>query len=95
MTVGSGHQSSHLGLDGDSEVDGRGRNAPLNSRIGAEGGLIALMASIPVIKAHVARGFPLDADRRVGQAGTGGARSRAIRSRIRPIIRRDMATSAI
>ena len=37
------------------------------------------MASIPVIKAHASRGFPLDADRRSGQAGTGGARNRTIR----------------
>ncbi len=53
------------------------------------------MASIPVTKAHVSRGFPLDADRRVGQAGTGGARSRAMRARICPNIRPDTATSAI
>jgi hypothetical protein len=40
------------------------------------------MASIPVVKAHASRGFPLDADRRSGQAGTGGARDRTIRARI-------------
>ena len=34
-------------------------------------------------------------DRRSGQAGTGGARSRAIRARICPNIRPDTATSAI
>ena len=56
---------------------------------------MALMASIPGIKAHVSRGFPLDADCRVGQAGTGSARSRAMRARICPNIRPDTATSAI
>ncbi len=58
-------------------------------------GLMVLMASLLVIKAHVSRGFPLDADRRSGQAGTGGARSRAIHARICPTIRRDTATSAV
>ncbi len=47
------------------------------------------------IGAYVPRGFPLYADRRSGQAGTGGARSWAIRARIGPKIRRDTATSAI
>ncbi len=56
---------------------------------------MVLKASFLVIKAHVPSGFPLPADRRSGQAGTGGARSRAIRARICPNIRRDTATSAI
>ena len=34
-------------LDGNCEVDGRGRNAPLTYRTGAEGALIALMANMP------------------------------------------------
>ena len=82
-------------LDGNFEADAGGQSAPSASRTGANGGLIAHMASFLVIKAHVFGGFPLDADRRVGQAGTGGARSRAIRPRICPNIRPDTATSAI
>lgn len=56
---------------------------------------MALMASFLVIKAQVSCGFPLNDDRRSDQAGTGGARSRAIRARICPNIRPDTATSAI
>jgi hypothetical protein len=47
-----------------------------------KGGFMVLMASFLGIKAHVPRGFPLYADRRSGQAGTGGARGQAIRARI-------------
>ena len=47
-----------------------------------KGGFILLKASFLVIKTHVPCGFPLAADRRSGQAGTGGARGRAIRARI-------------
>jgi hypothetical protein len=53
------------------------------------------MAVFPIAKAHLSRGFPLDDDRRLGQAGTGGARNRAIRLRICPNILPDTATSAI
>ncbi len=59
-----------------------------------KGGLLVRMAVFPGVKAHVSRGFPLHTDRRSGQAGTGGARSRAIRARICPNIRPDTATSA-
>ncbi len=59
-----------------------------------KGGFMVLKASFLVIRAHVSRGFPLPADRRSGQAGTGGARSKAIRARICPNIRRDTAASA-
>ncbi|MDP6704881.1 MAG: hypothetical protein QF893_00940 [Alphaproteobacteria bacterium] len=75
--------------------EGRGQNAPLTSLIGAERGLVALMASIPVIKAHVSRGFPLPADRRLGKAGAGGARKRLVRLGICPNIHPGTATSAI
>ncbi len=81
-------------LDVNFEVDGRGQNAPLTSRIGAEVGFIVLMDSFIVIQAHVSRGFRLPADRRSGQTGIGGARNRAMRARICPNIRRDTATSA-
>ena len=82
-------------LDGNPEVDGRGQSAPLTADTGIEGGFMALMAVVFVIEAHVSRSFPLDDDRRMVQAGAGGARSRAIRHRIYPNIRRDTATSAI
>ncbi len=82
-------------LDVNSEVDGRGQNAPLTSRIGAEVGFIVLMDSIIVIQAHVSGGFRLPADRRSGQTGIGGARNRAMRARICPNIRRDTASLAI
>ena len=36
-----------------------------------KGGFMVLKASFRVIKAHVSHGFPLPADRRSGQAGTG------------------------
>ncbi len=55
---------------------------------------MALMVSIPVIRAHVSRGFPLS-NSRMDQAGTGGARSRTIRARICPNMRADTATSAV
>ncbi len=58
-------------------------------------GFMVLMASLLVIKAHVPRVFTLPADRRSGQAGTGGARGRAIRAGSCPKIRRDTATCAI
>ncbi len=53
------------------------------------------MAVFLVIKAHVSCNFRFDTNRRSGQAGTGGARSRTIHARICPNIRRDTATSAI
>ncbi len=56
---------------------------------------MVLVASFIVIQAHISRGFGLHADRRSGHAGAGGARSRAMRARICPNIRRDTATSAI
>ena len=39
-----------------------------------KGGFMVLKASFLVIKAHVLRRFPLNDDRRSGQAGTGDAR---------------------
>ena len=59
------------------------------------GGLMLRTAVFLDIKAHVSRGFPRHDDRRMGQAGTGGPRSRAIRDRICPNILRVTATSAI
>ncbi len=60
-----------------------------------KGGFMVLKASFLVIKAHVLRRFPLNDDRRSGQAGPGDARSRVMRARICPNIRPDTATSAI
>ena len=53
------------------------------------------MAAFLVIKAHVSCHFRFDTNRGSGQAGTGGARSRTIRARICPNMRRDTATSAV
>ncbi len=39
------------------------------------GNLLGLLAVFPVIKAHLSRGFRLPDDRRINQAGTGGARN--------------------
>ncbi len=61
-----------------------GRALQLTSGTGPNGGFMVLMASFLVIKAHVPGDFSLPADRRPGQAGTGGARSRAIRVYMRP-----------
>ena len=44
-------------LDGNSEANGDGQSAPLAAGIGADGGLIALMASFLVINAHLSRDF--------------------------------------
>ncbi len=55
---------------------------PPTSGTGPNGGLMVLIGVFLVIKAHLSSGIPLHADRRSGQAGTGGARSRAIRARI-------------
>ena len=62
---------------------------------GIKGGFMVIMAMFLVIKAPVSRNVPLHTDRRSGQAGSGGARSRAIRARICPNIRRDTATATI
>lgn len=75
IIAGSGHQSSYSGFDGNSEADAGGQSAPLATSTGADGGLLVLMAVFPVIKAHVSRGFPLDDDRRMDQAGPGRERS--------------------
>ncbi len=53
------------------------------------------MAVFLAIKAQVSCNFRFDTNRRSGQAGAGGARSRAMRARICLNIRRDTATSAI
>ena len=83
------------GVHGNSEGDAGGQRSPPAVSGGAGGGFASLMAVFPIIKAHLSRGFHLSDDRRSGQAGTGGARSRTIRARICPNIRPDTATSAI
>jgi len=70
------------GLAGNSEADGRGRDTPPASRAGASGDLSAPIASFFVIKAQLSPGFPRNAVRAPGQAGTGGARGRTMRARI-------------
>ncbi len=62
--------------------------------IGADGGLIALIASFSSSMHTSPVTFPLSNDR-MDQAGTGGARGRAMCARICPNIRPNTATSAI
>ncbi len=59
------------------------------------GGLMPLMAVFPVIEAHASQSSLCRGGRRPGQAGAGGARSRAMSDRICPKICRDTAASAI
>ncbi len=59
------------------------------------GGLMPLTTVFPVIKAHASQSYLSRRDPRLGQAGAGGVRSRAMSDRICPKIRRDTATSAI
>ena len=80
-------------LWGNSDVDGLRPDAPPASWIDTGGGLIALNPSFPVIEAHLSRRFPPGGDH-FDQAGTGGARSRAIRAKICPSTCRETATSA-
>ncbi len=56
---------------------------------------MVLKASFLVIKAHAPRGYPHPAGSGKDHAGTGGARSRAIRAGFRPNIPPDTATSTI
>ncbi len=50
------------------------------------GNLLGLLAVFPVIKAHLSRGFRLPDDRRINQAGTGGARNWLGRVRLPRIV---------
>ncbi len=55
---GSGHQSSHSGLLGNSEADAYGQGAPLDTDTSTNGSFPLLMAVFPVIKAHVTQQTP-------------------------------------
>lgn len=81
-------------LDGNLHVDWIREDAELPLRTGVDGILDPISPCFFVSKAHLSRGPDLD-DVGFDQAGTGGARRRAIRARICPNIRPDTATSAI
>ena len=73
----------------------RGQSAPFAGGTDDNGRLMTLLAVFPLVKAHPSWSFPSRGDRYPSQVGTGGARSRAIRAKIRRNICRDTATSAI
>ena len=83
------------GLHGNFEAEADRQDAPLAADVDAEGSLPVLMGVFRVIDAHFSHRFSVPIENCTDQAGTGGARSRAILASICPNIRAETATSAI